>query len=349
MRSVKTTPARMVEEDGSINFGTFLKPFRDANILDSLLYSAPCKIPDFWKRFRLKQWQHFGIITPSHYLGVVIFDARFMGVSFFYVYDRIKNQRFEHARQLPGSSALVAAQVYDDRCEFAAKGYQIRFENKLDQGFHRIHIDIGRNHDLPAVKGEIEVYEDLNSIEPLVQVSPITAQRPFYTHKVAAPASGTIMIDSREIVLDRKSTVALIDEQKTFYPYVSFWKWATAAGFDSEGRIQAFNLCENMIADDEDFNENCFWIDGKIHCLNAARFEFENIMQPWKMKTTDGKADLNFVPAGERAEKISVGGLIKSDFHQPFGLYNGTFKDDAGRIYPISNFFGLAEHHITRY
>jgi len=25
------------------------------------------------------------------------------------------------------------------------------------------------------------------------------------------------------------------------------------------------------MADDEDYNENCFWMDGKIFCLKAAR------------------------------------------------------------------------------
>jgi len=87
----------MVEKDGSINFGTFRTPFRNANMQDAPLYAFP--VPGFWKNFRLKEWQHFGIITPTHYLGMVIFDAKFAGISFFYVYDRLKNTRFEHARQ----------------------------------------------------------------------------------------------------------------------------------------------------------------------------------------------------------------------------------------------------------
>ena len=142
----------------------------------------------------------------------------------------------------------------------------------------------------------------------------------------------------------------MLDEQKTYYPYSSFWKWSTAAGYNEYGELLAFNLCQNMITDDEDYNENCMWVDGKIYCLKAARFKFDkkNLMRPWEMKTTDGYMDLLFTPSGERAEKISVG-LIESDFHQPFGMYNGRFKDENNRIYPITNFFGLAEHHVTRY
>ena len=350
MRKVAATPEKMVEKDGTINFGTFKTPFRNANILDAPLYLSSHKVPAFWKKFRLKEWQHFGIITPTHYFGMVIFDAKFMGVSFFYAYDRIENKRFEHSVQLPGVASRVASQVYDDSCEFKKKGYRLYIENRLNEGFHKIIIDIEGKRSLPSVKGEIKIFEDLNTIEPLVQVSPVTSFRPFYTHKVAAPAEGMIKLGDKEIVIDRKRDVALMDEQKTYYPYSSFWKWSTAAGYNEYGELLAFNLCQNMITDDEDHNENCMWVDGKIHCLKAARFKFEkdNVLRPWEVKTTDGHLDLLFTPSGERAEKISVG-LIVSDFHQPFGMYNGRFKDENNRIYPITNCFGLAEHHVTRY
>ena len=51
MRKVNATPEKMVEKDGAINFGTFRVPFRNANILDSPLYSSSCKVPAFWKKF----------------------------------------------------------------------------------------------------------------------------------------------------------------------------------------------------------------------------------------------------------------------------------------------------------
>jgi hypothetical protein len=210
-------------------------------------------------------------------------------------------------------------------------------------------IDIDRYENGPAVRGEITVHEDLKVFEPLVQVSPITSTRPFYTHKAAVPASGRITVGDEEIVLKQGDAFALIDEQKTYYPYSSFWKWSTAAGYSEDGKLMAFNLCQNMIADDQDFNENCFWMDGKITCLKAARFAFGDVMKPWQIKTTDGKLDLSFVPQGRRAQKINTAGIIRSDFHQPFGLYNGSFKDDQGMICPIKDLFGLTEHHTTRY
>lgn len=337
----------MVEGKKTIAFGSFRAPFKNANILDAPVY--PTGAPRFWKNFRLKEWQHYGIITPTHYFGFVIFDAKFTAASFFYVYDRLAGQRFEHVRQGRADVLRVAGQMYDDLSLFQTDGYRLRFENHLDRGFHRILPDIREKRDCPAVKGEIIVHEDLDAVEPLVQVSPVTPVRPFYTHKAAVPASGVIRIGSEEILLEKSVCIALIDEQKTYYPYSSFWKWGTAAVRTPEGKIMAFNLCRNMIADDEDFNENCFWRDGRIFFLKAARFEFGDVVKPWKMKTTDGRLDLSFVPSGERAGKMNIAGLIRSDFHQPFGLYNGVFRDESGVDYPVCDFFGLAEYHETRY
>ncbi len=346
MRGLQTTPLRMVEKNGSIHFGTFRTPFKDVNILDAPLYPWP--VPRFWKKFRLKEWQHFGIITPSDYFGLVVFDAKFTDVSFFYAYDRIRDIRVESARQ-GGKVLSIAQQVYNDVCRFEIPGYALRIENCLDKGFHRIHLEIKSAGEFPGAQGEITVHEDLTRMEPLVQVSPITGRRPFYTHKAALPASGKIRLGAREICLDPKVCIALFDEQKTYYPYVSFWKWATGAGYDEKGRLVAFNLCQNMIADDEDMNENCFWMDGKITCLKAARFEYGDVMKPWRIRTTDGRLDLIFTPKGQRSQKINTAGIIRSSFHQPFGLYEGRLTDDSGHIHHISDFFGLAEDHMTRY
>jgi hypothetical protein len=348
VRTVQDTPDRIVEEGGSINFGTFRAPFRDANLLDAPLYAFPA--PRCWKRFRLKEWQHFGVITPTHYLGTVIFDAKFAGLSFFYVYDRTTHAWFEHARRRTGRSAHVAGQVYDGVCRFDAAGYHLRFENEVDQGRHRLLVDIDGDRELPSVKGEIVVHEELGAVEPLVQVSPFNTRRPLYTHKAAVPASGSVAVGGREIALERSASVALIDEQKAYYPYRSFWEWATGAGRTSSGEPLAFNLCRNSIADDGEHNENCVWIDGKIHCLHAARFEFDEVMKPWRLATTDAALELVFTPVGERAERTTAAlGLIRSDFHQPFGTFRGSFRDDLGVVHPIDDLFGLAEHHVTRY
>ena len=96
MREMKPTPQRMVVDGQVAEFGTFSEPFREVNLLDVDLEIKGRKVPRMVMDFRLKEWEHFGIITDDYYFGMVIFDAKFMGTSFFYVYDRKTVAFFEH-------------------------------------------------------------------------------------------------------------------------------------------------------------------------------------------------------------------------------------------------------------
>jgi hypothetical protein len=126
VRAIQNTPACMVEKNGTVNYGTYRAPFRKPNILDAPLYRF--NAPVFWKNFRLKEWQHFAIITPTHYLGTVIFDAKLIGVSFFYVYDRRSNELFERTSQKAGHCAQVTDQIYNGVCQYDSEGYHVRFD-----------------------------------------------------------------------------------------------------------------------------------------------------------------------------------------------------------------------------
>ncbi len=349
MRQVKKTPPRLVEGGKVTDFGAFEEPFRELNMKEADIFTFAGRHFRTMARFRLKEWQHYGVIHPRHYLGMVIFDAKFMGVSFIYHYDRETGRMSEHSRQGPAGRAVVAETTWRGECSFAARGYSLRVENRLEEGFHRVILDASSRRGLPAIRGEFRMLEDLSRFQPLVVVSPFSPNRPLYTHKAACPVEGRVEVDGQTIELDPARDVCLLDEQKAFYPYRSFWRWMTFAGYDAEGRLLAANLCHNNIAKDEVYNENCFWVDGKISLTGAARFGYSeaDILGPWFVRTTDGAVDVEFRPQGERAEKIRVGPVM-SDFHQPFGLFRGRMGQE-GESYAVEDLFGLCEQHITRY
>jgi Domain of unknown function (DUF2804), C-terminal/Domain of unknown function (DUF2804), N-terminal len=349
MRVIKETPPRLVEGGRVVEFGAFSEPFRELNLEEVDIFNLGGKSPRGLNRFRLKEWQHFGVINPRHYLGVVIFNAKFMGVSFVYHYSRETGVRVEHSRQAPAGKALVAETTWSGDCSFDARGYSIHFRNNLEEGYHRIEVKAAPKGKLAGISGEFRMLEDISAYQPLVAVSPFSPNRPLYTHKAACPVEGKITVGEEVIDLDPERDVCLLDEQKAFYPYRSFWRWMTFGGYSPEGTLIAANLCHNIIADDENYSENCYWVDGKIHLTGAARFGYSeaDILGPWFVNTTDGLADLDFHPQGERAEKIRVG-PIYSDFHQPFGLFRGRLGKDADAV-GVDDLFGLCEQHITRY
>jgi Domain of unknown function (DUF2804), C-terminal/Domain of unknown function (DUF2804), N-terminal len=348
LRSIVKTPDSLVQDGRVVEFGVFSEPFRKLNLEKADIFAKGDKIPEGLVRFRLKEWQHFGIVHPEHYIGLVIFNAKFLGISFVYHYDRATKVRVEHSRQGPGSRAVVAETTWNGECSFAGKGYRIEMHNRLEDGYHEVAVEVAARKELPGISGQFRMLENINNYDPLVIVSPFAANRPLYTHKAACPVEGRLVVGEEVIDFDPERDVCLLDEQKAFYPYRSFWKWMTFAGHDKKGRLIAANLCQNNIGNDEEYSENCYWLNGKIHLTGAARFGFSeaDILGPWFINTTDRLADLEFRPEGERAERIKVGPIM-SDFHQPFGLFNGRLGK-GGRV-AVEDLFGLCEQHVTRY
>lgn len=353
MRQIKKSRSRLVENGRVDEFGVFELPFEEPgldrlNVFPAMEGLLPKNLLVRLSLLRLKQWQHFAIISPKHYLGMVVFDARFVGFSFIYHLDREKGSVVEHSRAGPPGSARVAESVWDGECRFEANGYSLRIQNRLEEGFHRLTFHAVSRGKAP-LSGEVFMREDVRRYKPLVAVSPFSPQRPLYTHKNLAPAEGRVNLGGTLIELKPQTDVCLIDEHKAFYPYRSFWRWATFGGYTEDGGLVGINLCHNLIAPDEEYNENCLWADGELQLLGPARFGFSEAMplQPWFIKTLDGRVDLEFLPIGERAQRMGLG-PVYSDFHQPFGIFRGRVMSDQGPI-RVDGMFGLCESHLSRY
>ncbi len=350
MRTLLDTPAQLVENGKVCAFGHFKTPFRNLNILDANIRPDSHVWPQTFNRFRLKEWQHVAVIHDELFLGFMLTTTHYLDASFCYVVDRESGKIVEHHRQAPPFVTRVPQELWNGVGGYAVKGYEIGLENTLEMKRHRYRIKIEAEKGLAAIQADLTLHEDLSTGQPLIVVLPIGPNRPLYTHKMVCPAEGTLKLGDRQITFDPMHDVALLDVQKTYYPYNTFWNWATFYGRGASGEALAINLVENIIDDDETYNENTLWVDGAISGLSAVRFTINptDMLAPWHITTTDGRCDLTFTPQGERAERINMG-LILSDYHQPYGTFSGRVVDDAGQEHIVSDAFGVTEHHLARF
>jgi hypothetical protein len=223
-------------------------------------------------------------------------------------------------------------------------------ENRLESGFHRVKIDVAEARGVPALQADLTFQQDLQAVQPLVTILRVSENRPLYTHKTVCPASGELRVGGLRVELDAARDLALVDIQKTYYPLVTEWRWASCAGYDAEGRLIALNLVRNMLPDRETNNENVLWVDGRLSGWGAANFTFdvERVTAPWHIETSDGRCSLEMRPVAERAGRTNLGVLL-SDYHAPVGTFSGTVTDDQGAAYEIRDFFGIAEYHRARF
>jgi hypothetical protein len=346
MTTLLPTPEPLVVDGKVSQFGLFKTPFRDLNILDADMGFSKVLRP-----FRLKKWQHIALVTKDLFMGFAITNAHYLSASFCYAVDLNDGRFVEHHREKPGAStARVAHLLWDDNCRFAVKNYDISIHNHLDLGRHDVRIAIAAKGKNLPIEGRFGFLEDLQLGQPLIVVLPVSNNRPLYTHKMVCPLEGEVMVGDRRYVFDSSRDLALLDVQKTYYPYDTTWRWATFAGYDANGRRLAMNLVKNMIEPDDQLNENVIWVDGVLSHLKGASFEFDlsDCLKPWKISTTDGRVNLEFTPLGERAECINMG-VVVSDYHAPYGHYSGTITDDNGVSYTVDKLVGVAEFHRAKF
>lgn len=340
----------MVEGGRIIEYGAFRSPFEKVNFSEARITLAGRRMPRAYSRFRLKEWQHFGLISSDFYFMFAVFDAKYLANSFCYFLDRADGTVVEHERLAPPGTAKVPDGLWHDECGFRSRGYEIRIENRLAEGRHNAKIRIAAGSGRPAVSAEVEVIEDLAVTEPLELISMLRGGRPAYTHKVACPAKAEVTVGGKSYSVDADDGIALIDASKAFFPYTSFWHWATCAGHDDEGRLVALNLGEGININAEEYNDNCLWVDGRMSFLGLPRFELDRnaLLKPWHIETAGKRCMLDFAADGERHGKVNAL-VVMSDFHQPYGTFRGTATDSGDCVHRIDDYFGVVEHHIARY
>ncbi len=346
MTELHAPPDSLIDAYGQPILGMFNAPCRSIDLDAVPLKAGGLGMPGAWSRFRLKEWQHFCLKLPRLFATVAVVHSKFLQVSWCHVVDLDDGTDFEHERKGVRKNTHVARELWDDETYYRDGSYHLQITNALARGEHALRIQIDRKRRLPAVEASLRVPHDLDAVEPLVVMLPVGPGRAMYSHKVPLPLEGKIVVGGREHIADPADSYAILDIHKAHYPRHTWWNWATCAGHDGQGRTIGMNLTRNINAQDDRYNENALWVDGKLHLLGPARFEFNrgDLMAPWRITSTDGRADLTFTPQGERADNTRLG-VVRSVFHQPYGTFSGTIRSDDGEEVAFDEIYGVCEDH----
>lgn len=341
-RQIEPAPDKLVD-NGNIRHGVFDAPPRDTNLHEAGL------LPGLIKNLRYKKWQFFMIAHPRFALGFVILDIGYLTSSFLYVLDRRDNTLRDHKRISPSGGGSVAESLWSGKCEFRTRGYSIEIQNNLDQGRHSAVIDIAKSGKAPAVTADISIRQSPGGTRPLVVSLPVGDKRAMYSHKVVCTASGTVRIGDESFTLDPTRDTAIMDEHKAYYPYHTYWKWM-CFGFIEGGRAIGANLTDNLIKDQTAWNENAVLTPDGVNLLGPASFNFDlkNITKPWHIRDTAGLVELEFTPLAVKYDNTNAL-ILRTDYRQPIGLFNGTITDHTGRQIKVREALGVTEYFDANY
>ncbi len=338
------TPDALVEQ-GRIYSGFFKEPFRHVNLLDAPnMGGAPAR-PLRW--LRLKEWVGFGVNHEELFGGIIIQDAKVAASATVYLYDKKRREQHEWLiLDLPGHLKLPET-LWNSDCHCGSSRRYLHFSHRLDWNHHRIQAAVPATSKKPALHIDITGFQNIDKVDPLVVSLPILPDHHTYTHKSPLHFEGVIRIGEREYRFDPQRDKGNLDEQKTWYPYRSQWRWGCFICTTKAGREVMTNFVNQMTPKDQP-GEDAIWVDGRLCLLEQPDILPESTKGAFRLEDKAGRVKLRFNAEGSKAEKRNYG-LISMDYDQFYGFFNGEVTDDGGETHVIENAFGALECMNARF
>lgn len=344
MEQLITKPGELLDPDGSlITRGWSPQPLLDSNLEKAKFYTLK-----FLQPMRLKRWDYYGLTTDKYYFSFTVSDIGYLGMIFVYVIDFENKKMHEETIAVPFANGVkIARNSQDGITEFKSNKVQLSFFAKNDQ--RKLSIRWKNFQDGKDLNAELE-FALLASHESMNIVIPIEDKRFYFNRKInCMPVNGWVEYLGERLEIIPEKALGNLDWGRGVWAYESFWVWASASGFTSDGLRIGLNMGYGF-GDTSAASENAFIIDGKIHKIGKLTFEYnpDNFMQPWKMESEDKRIQLTFTPFLERTATTDVK-LLYSEVHQMFGRYEGNLVADDGTTIEIINLVGFAEEHHARW
>ena len=284
------------------------------------------------KRMQVKEWDYFLINDDTKGVAFTISDLGYMQMASVSVLDFVNHR--EHTRTVlapPSLNFWMPVQSEEAVIQFKQGPLYLTYE--YTGGRRRIFChfkDFTKGADLRA---ELELdgapEESMNIAIPYADNVHF-----YYNQKINCfKASGKVVCNWHVMKFNPEDARGCMDWGRGVWPYHTHWYWATASGV-VDGHEFGFNLGYGF-GDISAASENMVWYDGIMYKLDDVEFTIpRNPMRPWMVHSSDGLLKGVFSPDLDRYADINAG-VVRSNQHQYFGLFDGTFEPAPGEVVHI--------------
>lgn len=337
MTSIPPAPDSLIDTNGKPCFGQF-NGIPTTLGLDLFIYNNGMdkKAGPLAKHFHYKQFQFVSLFTEKYIIGVAIADIRYATNAFCYVYETETKQLVENKWLKPLSIGSSMTNSPQNGTSKLAKG-EICFE--IVDGLWRLVLNT------QEIQANLQLCPPEKSL-PLSMCTPTGYSGWTYTQKHnALSLQGQLKVRKKEVKLE--GAFGNYDFSAGYMRRETSWRWASTST-----KLNGLDIGLNLAAGVNETGgcENALWVSGKRHLLPPVHFDFdrEDKKKPWHIYSQDGQVDLVFNAMNQRFERLNFW-LLKSNFRQFIGCYEGTVSDNAGNSHMLEQAIGLAEDHFARW
>ncbi|MEU4697470.1 DUF2804 domain-containing protein [Nonomuraea dietziae] len=285
---------------------------------------------------RGKRWEYWGIVTPSHVIGLVASSLDYAGVHGLYVLDRATGEETAKDVVVP----LARGARFPDRSgsgtvSAAGAGLRIEIDQRPEGTWLRAQA--------PGVLVDLEAPMP-EGHESLGVVVPWGPRRFQYTVKdLARPVRGRLRLGTAEHPVSEADSFAVLDHGRGRWPYSITWNWAAG-----NGRGLAVQLGGRW-TDGTGMTENALFVEGRLHKIGeelAWEYDRSDWLRPWRI--SGARVEARFHPFHEKVARTELG-VVGSETHQCFGHFSGRARADDGAWIDLDGLVGWAEEARQRW
>lgn len=301
-------------------------------------------------KLRIKEWDYYIIVDDNGYaFCTVIADNRYMGLanSSFYDFNEGKKYDFITPLLMPMGSLHMPTDSSKGDIYFRSANCELAY----------IHVDGGRRltgrYKKCLLHDELEFdlfLKEFRDDGTMVIATPWQQDKKafYYNQKInCMPASGYVRFGGKSYEFTPERNYGTLDWGRGVWTYDNTWYWGSGNG-TVNGKRFGYNIGYGF-GDTTAASENMIFYDGKCHKLDRIRFEIpEDIMQPWRYISSDGRFDMDFKPLYDNRTNLNAL-VIAQDAHQVFGKLSGKAVLDDGTALEIKDLTVFAERVRNRY
>jgi hypothetical protein len=304
---------------------------------------------------RIKEWDYYAVLSEDKKYGLTftISDLGYLGLSAicFLDFEKKYSRQIDTMSIFPMGKTGFPADSNSGSVAFGDK--KLSIEYTAGQGKRGIKFDCPGMidaHGNIGLKGEITLTQP-EALESMVIATSWKENRKafYYNRKInCMPASGYFEIGTKKYSFEPGKDFGVLDWGRGNWTYKNRWYWGSASGL-ADGVPFGWNIGYGF-SDRTPATENVIFYNGKAHKITDVTFHIDtsDYLKPWKFTSSDGRFEMAFEPAIDRASAVNLL-ILKSIQHQVFGYFTGKAVLDDGKTINIKNFLGFAEDVLNWY
>lgn len=301
---------------------------------------TPLHRPNLTGWGRTKRWEYWGLVTPTHIVGLTLSSLDYVGVESAYVLDRRTSRETVVEATVPLARGVRLAEASGVGSSRYTSGRLSLAFDEVEDGTRILATTDALS--LDVVAGRPAGHESLGVVVPW-------SDRLFqYTVKdVARPLSGRMTVHGTAYDVVAGESWAVLDHGRGRWPYALTWNWAAGSGL-LDGEVRGIQLGGKW-TEGTGSTENALLVGGRLHKLHDEvdwSYDRSDWLRPWRIRGE--RCDVTFTPFHERKARTNLL-LVASEVHQCFGRFSGWATTDDGVRVSLDGLEGWAEEARNRW